>query len=92
MTTMTTQDSGARSVASVKMGNPSLVFGKLADFQGKRLYPDRVSDTLSYDLTQGDVSEQTLYDETTHYIDYYYRQQRRSHTNPKRERGSDEIK
>ena len=26
MTTMTTQDSGARSVASVKMGNPSLVF------------------------------------------------------------------
>jgi len=28
MTTMTTQDSGARSVASVKMGNPSLVFGR----------------------------------------------------------------
>jgi len=42
----------------------------MVDFQGKRLYPDRVSDTLSYDLTQGDVSEQTLYDETTHYIDY----------------------
>jgi hypothetical protein len=45
---------------------------EMVDFQGKRLYPDRVSDTLSYDLTQGDVSEQTLYDETTHYIDYYY--------------------
>ena len=28
MTTMTTQDCGARSVASVKMGNPSLVFGR----------------------------------------------------------------
>jgi hypothetical protein len=28
MTTMTTQNSGARSVASVKMGNPSLVFGR----------------------------------------------------------------
>jgi len=28
MTTMTMQDSGARSVASVKMGNPSLVFGR----------------------------------------------------------------
>src|SRR5271165_2944969 len=28
MTTMTTQDSGARSVASVKMGNSSLVFGR----------------------------------------------------------------
>ena len=48
----------------------------MVDFQGKRLYPDRVSDTLSYDLTQGDVSEQTLYDETTHYIDYYYNRAR----------------
>jgi hypothetical protein len=28
MTTMTTQNSGARPVASVKMGNPSLVFGR----------------------------------------------------------------
>ena len=49
---------------------------EMVDFQGKRLYPDRVSDTLSYDLTQGDVSEQTLYDETTHYIDYYYNRAR----------------
>src|SRR5271157_2758663 len=32
MTTMTTQNSGARSVASVKMGNPSLVFGR-CDFR-----------------------------------------------------------
>jgi len=28
MTSMTTQSYGARSVASVKMGNPSLVFGR----------------------------------------------------------------
>src|SRR5271157_4800036 len=28
MTTIATQNSGARSVASVKMGNPSLVFGR----------------------------------------------------------------
>ena len=49
---------------------------EMVDFQGKRLYPDRLSDTLSYDLTQGEVSEQTLYDETTHYIDYYYNRAR----------------
>ena len=49
---------------------------EMVDFQGKRLYPDRVSDTLSYDLTQGDNSEQSLYDETTHYIDYYYNRAR----------------
>jgi len=49
---------------------------EMVDFRGKRLYPDRVSDTLSYELSQGDVSEQTLYDETTHYIDYYYNRAR----------------
>ena len=36
----------------------------------------RVSDTLSYDLTQGEVSEQALYDETTDYIETYYNQAR----------------
>ena len=30
---------------------------------GQPLYPRRISDTLGYDLTQGDISEQTLYDE-----------------------------
>ena len=34
MTTMTTQNSGARPVASVKMGNPSLVFGRCI-FEGR---------------------------------------------------------
>lgn len=38
------------------------------------IYPTRVSDTLSYDLTQGEISEQALYDQTTDYIrDYYNR-------------------
>ena len=33
-------------------------------------------DTLSYDLTQGPVSEQTLYDETTNYIETLYNRAR----------------
>ncbi len=45
-------------------------------FDGSRIYPTRVSDTLSYDLTQGDVSEQRLYDETTAYIRSYYNRAR----------------
>ena len=36
MTTMTTQNSGARSVASVKMGNPSLVFGRCLFWHGSK--------------------------------------------------------
>ena len=39
---------------------------------GRPLYPTRISDTLGYDLTQGDVSEQTLYDETTDYLRFVY--------------------
>ncbi len=39
---------------------------------GKPLYPKRMSDTLGYDLTQGPVSEQTLYDETTEYMRHVY--------------------
>jgi superfamily II DNA or RNA helicase/DNA-binding XRE family transcriptional regulator len=39
---------------------------------GKPLYPRRVSDTLAYDLAQGEVSEQRLYDETTEYMRYVY--------------------
>ena len=33
-----------------------------------QLYPERTAATHSYDLTQGAVSEQTLYEETTNYI------------------------
>lgn len=45
-------------------------------FDGRRIYPRRISDTLSYDLTQGPVSEQTLYDETTSYIQAFYNRAR----------------
>ena len=38
---------------------------EMVDFRGQAHLPDRVSDTLSYDLTQGEISEQTLYDKTT---------------------------
>lgn len=40
------------------------------------IYPKRISDTLSYDLTQGVISEQRLYNETTAYIEYYYNRAR----------------
>jgi superfamily II DNA or RNA helicase len=49
---------------------------ELVDFAGRPIYPQRISDTLSYDLTQGEVSEQHLYDETTHYIQTTYNRAR----------------
>ncbi len=39
---------------------------------GRPLYPTRISDTLTYELTQGEVSEQALYDETTEYLRFVY--------------------
>jgi len=39
---------------------------------GRPLYPRRISDTLGYDLNRGDISEQTLYDETTDYLRFVY--------------------
>ncbi len=39
---------------------------------GEPLYPARISDTLGYDLSQGPISEQKLYDETTDYMRYVY--------------------
>ncbi len=39
---------------------------------GSPLYPKRISDTLGYNLSQGEVSEQKLYDETTDYLRYVY--------------------
>ncbi|BAY28162.1 helicase-like protein (plasmid) [Calothrix sp. NIES-2100] len=41
-------------------------------YDERPIYPMRISDTLSYELTQGEISEQTLYDETTNYIQSYY--------------------
>ncbi len=40
------------------------------------IYPTRISDTLSYNLKQGEISEQRLYDETTRYIETYYNRAR----------------
>lgn len=40
------------------------------------IYPMRLSDTVSYDLTQGAISEQQLYDETTAYIEHTYNRAR----------------
>lgn len=39
---------------------------------GRPMYPKRVADTLGYALTQGDISEQKLYDETTDYLRFVY--------------------
>ncbi|MBI2201893.1 MAG: hypothetical protein HYU43_08140, partial [Armatimonadetes bacterium] len=39
---------------------------------GRPLYPKRISDTLGYQLAQGEVSEQALYDETTDYLRFVY--------------------
>ena len=49
---------------------------EMIDLLGKPLYPVRICDTHSYDLSLGSVSEQTLYDETTSYIQHYYNQAR----------------
>jgi len=45
---------------------------EMVTFDGKPLYPKRTTDTFSYDLTQGKVSEQALYDETTKYLRHIY--------------------
>ena len=49
---------------------------EMVHFNGSPLYPQRNCDTLSYDLSQGQRSEQELYDETTEYIRYYYNRAR----------------
>lgn len=45
---------------------------EMVTFDGKPLYPRRTTDTFSYDLTQGSVSEQALYDQTTNYLRFIY--------------------
>jgi superfamily II DNA or RNA helicase len=49
---------------------------EMVAFDGRRIYPRRISDTLSFELTQGPASEQTLYDETTSYIQAFYNRAR----------------
>jgi superfamily II DNA or RNA helicase len=45
---------------------------EMVNFEGVPIYPERKSITLSYDLSQGLISEQNLYDQTTKYIEKYY--------------------
>jgi superfamily II DNA or RNA helicase len=45
---------------------------EMVHLSGAPLYPKRISDTLGYQLSQGEVSEQTLYDETTEYMRHVY--------------------
>src|SRR5258708_3324386 len=45
-------------------------------FYGSPIYPTRMSNTFSYELVQGEISEQQLYDETTSYIRTYYNRAR----------------
>ncbi len=49
---------------------------EMVDLLGNAIFPKRICDTQSYDLTQGHVSEQDLYDRTTEYITHYYNQAR----------------
>ncbi|MCL6613252.1 MAG: DUF3883 domain-containing protein [Firmicutes bacterium] len=39
---------------------------------GRPLYPMRISDTFTYELGKGEISEQKLYDETTEYLRFVY--------------------
>lgn len=47
---------------------------EMVRYDGTAIYPQRITDTVSFDLTQGEVSEQKLYDDTTKYINTYYNQ------------------
>jgi len=45
---------------------------EMVHLDGRPLYPKRVSDTFGYELSQGEVSEQRLYDSTTEYLRHVY--------------------
>jgi SNF2 family DNA or RNA helicase len=49
---------------------------EMVRFDGSRIFPSRKSDTLSYELSQGEVSEKALYDQTTDYMREYYNRAR----------------
>ncbi len=44
----------------------------MVTLDSRPLYPTRICDTLGYALTQGEESEQRLYDETTDYLRFIY--------------------
>ena len=43
---------------------------------GRSIYPERVANTISYDLTGGEAGEQALYDQATAYMDSFYNKAR----------------
>jgi superfamily II DNA or RNA helicase len=45
---------------------------EMLTLDGRPLYPTRIADTLGYALQQGAISEQTLYDQTPHYLENIY--------------------
>ncbi len=49
---------------------------ELVYFDGEPIYPPRISNTLSYLLNSGEVSEQQLYEATTRYISTFYNRAR----------------
>ncbi len=49
---------------------------ELVYFDGEPIYPPRISNTLSYHLNSGEVSEQQLYEATTRYISTSYNRAR----------------
>jgi len=49
---------------------------EMVRFDGSPIYPTRISDTLSYELSKGQISEQALYDQATAYIEHYYNRAR----------------
>jgi superfamily II DNA or RNA helicase len=49
---------------------------EMVKLDGRPLYPTRISDTLSFDLSAGEVSEQALYDQTSKYISEVYNRAR----------------
>ena len=49
---------------------------EMVRYDGTPIYPTRHSDTLSYELTRGSISEQELYERATAYIEYYYNRAR----------------
>ena len=49
---------------------------EMVHYDGSPIYPKRISDTLSYELSKGQISEQALYDQATAYIEYYYNRAR----------------
>ncbi|MBF0191607.1 MAG: DUF3883 domain-containing protein [Magnetococcales bacterium] len=45
---------------------------EMVRLDGAPLYPKRISDTLAYELSQGEIGEQTLYEATTEYLRHVY--------------------